>query len=117
MLSLSNKSHLFIKVAFLFLGISIFTSCKNCTCDCNDVFVTVLDSLDKPVANADVYLTCDPIENPGCTLEFTQFTNTNGVAYFWICEPAILKVFVNGTAEGYIEIEKDEITEKTIKLD
>lgn len=101
----------------MFFTLSVYTSCKKCDCTCGDVLVIVLDSLDNPIEGATVNLNCDLTENQDCTIDLTQRTDANGRAYFSICPAGILKVFVDGTNEGYVEIEVGETVEKIIKQD
>jgi hypothetical protein len=112
-----NKNRSFLLAVFLFFTLSVYTSCKKCDCTCGDVVITVLDSLDNPVEGALVNLTCDPTENPGCTIDYSVVTDANGRALFSFCEAGILKIFVDGAPEGYVEIEVGETVEKIIKQD
>lgn len=100
----------FCLTVFLFVFLAVYTSCKK-NCECLGTFINVSDSLNKPVAGAEVRLWCDNVENEGCEHDHTVKTNSSGTATFFICTPGILKLYVNGTAEGYVEIEPDDVKE------
>ena len=94
------------------------TSCKkDKTCK---VLVVIQDSLEEPVVGAVVFLTCDPVENVQngpCVIEEEETTLTDGTAHFQFANPGILKVFVDGDPEGYVELEAGEEVEKIIIRD
>ena len=56
----------------------------------------------------------DNVENPNCVIDCLATTLTDGTARFEFANPAILKVYVNGTQEGYVELEVGEQVEKII---
>lgn len=91
------------------------TSCKKSKA-CK-VLIIVQDSLEEPIAGADVHLWCDNIENPLCIIDSSATTLTDGTAHFQFANPAILKVFVNDQPKGYVELEAGEEVEKIIVLD
>ena len=91
------------------------TSCKKSkTCK---VLVIVQDSLEEPKVGVDVRLWCDDVENPLCIIDETETTLTDGTAHFEFANPGILKVFVDGDPEGYVELEAGEEVEKIIIRD
>jgi len=96
------------------IGFGITSCKKDRTCK---VLVIVQDSLEEPIAAADVFLTCDPVENVQngpCIIEETETTLTDGTARFQFANPGILKVFIDGDPEGYVELEAGEEVEKII---
>jgi len=88
------------------------TSCKKSKA-CK-VLVIVQDSLEEPIVGADVRLWCDDVENPLCIIDENNTTLTDGTARFEFANPGILKVFVDGDPEGYVELEAGEEVEKII---
>ena len=89
-----------------------FSSCKKSKA-CK-VLVIVQDSLEEPIVGADVRLWCDDVENPLCIIDTMATTLTDGTAHFQFTNPGILKVFVDGDPEGYVELEAGEEVEKII---
>lgn len=91
-----------------------FISCKkDKTCK---VLIFVQDSLEEPVLGAKVRLWCDEVENPLCIIDDTARTLTDGTARFEFANPGILKLYVNGNPEGYVELKAGETVEKTVDL-
>lgn len=94
-----------------------FISCKkDKTCK---VLIFVQDSLEEPVLGALVFLDCDPSENADngpCIIQDSARTKTDGTARFEFANPGILKLFVNGNPEGYVELEAGETVEKIVEL-
>lgn len=90
-----------------------FISCKkDKTCK---VLIIVQDSMEVPLPLQKVRLWCDDVENPLCIIDDTATTLTDGTARFEFANPGILKVYVNGGPQGYIELEAGEEVEKIIE--
>ena len=98
------------------IGFGVTGCKKDRTCK---VLVIVQDTLEKPIAGVEVFLTCDPVENVQngpCVIEETETTLTDGTAHFEFANPGILKVFIDGAPEGYVELEAGEEVEKIIVI-
>jgi hypothetical protein len=96
------------------IGLGVIGCKKDRTCK---VLIVLQDSLEEPVVGSLVFLTCDPVENVQngpCIIEEEQTTLTDGTARFSFANPGILKVFVDGDPEGYVELEAGEEVEKII---
>ncbi len=78
------------------------------------MLVIVQDSLEAPIVGADVRLWCDDTENPLCIIDCVKTTLTDGTAHFQFANPGILKVYVDGDPEGYVELKASEEVEKVI---
>lgn len=93
------------------IGLGVIGCKKDRTCK---VLVIVQDSLEVPVVGAEIRLWCDDVENPLCIIDENETTLTDGTAHFEFANPGILKVFVDGDPEGYVELEAGEEVEKVI---
>ena len=100
---------LFISV----IGFGFIACKKNKTCK---VLIIVQDTLEAPLQHKVVRLWCDEVENTLCIIDDTARTLSDGTARFEFPNPAILKVYVNGAPEGYVELKAGEEVEKTITL-
>lgn len=101
----------FCLTVFLFVFVSVFTSCKK-NCECLGTFISIVDSLNNPLPNVNVRLHC---EN-SCPVDVSAVTNSSGIADFIICDSYILKVEANGTPVGYIDINEDDVTQQTYSI-
>lgn len=98
------------------IGFGVISCKKDRTCK---VLVILQDSLEEPIVGATVFLDCDPVENTAngpCIIQEEKMTLTDGTARFEFANPGILKVFVNGAPEGYVELEAGEEVEKIIVI-
>jgi len=93
------------------IGLGVIGCKKDRTCK---VLVIVQDSLEVPIIGAEIRLWCDDVENPLCIIDENETTLTDGTAHFEFANPGILKVFVDGAPEGYVELQAGEEVEKII---